>query len=134
MMTSALSMMLAANKMSGGDNLNRSTTNQYLSEFLNSLNTSGLQLFKLQLKVWCSIILLRNIAPKVGLCNGTRLIVVKCALRVIETRILTGDKFGNLCLILRILLSPSSKDLPFHMTRSQFSGLTYAMTINKLLG
>lgn len=126
---------LAADKVSDGDELCRSTTNQYPSEFLNSLNPPGLPPFKLELKVGCPIILLRNIAPKDGLCNGTRLMVVKCASRVIEARILTGDKSSNLCFIPRISLSPSSKDLPFQMTRRQFPiRLTYAMTINKSQG
>ena len=121
--------------MSDGDELDPTITNRYPNEYLNSLNPPGLPPFKLEIKVGCPIMLLRNIAPKDRLCNGTRLMVVRCATRVIEAKILNGDKVGNLVFILRILLSPSSLDLPFQMTRRQFPiRLTYAMTINKSQG
>ncbi|GJS23421.1 ATP-dependent DNA helicase PIF1-like protein [Tanacetum coccineum] len=48
--------------------------NFYHMEFLNSLNVSGLPPRVLRLKIGCPIILLRNLDPSVGLCNGTRLI------------------------------------------------------------
>ena len=76
---------LAADKMADSYEVDRSITNRYPNECLNSLNPPGLPPFKLDLKVGCPIMLLRNIAPKDGLCNGTRLMVVRCATRVIET-------------------------------------------------
>ncbi|KAF7120259.1 hypothetical protein RHSIM_Rhsim13G0061500 [Rhododendron simsii] len=77
----------------------------------------------------------RNIAPKAGLCNGTRLMVVRCASRIIEALILSGEKFGNLAFIPRITLTPSSSEFPFRMTRRQFPiRLAYALTINKSQG
>ncbi|KAG5562227.1 hypothetical protein RHGRI_005083 [Rhododendron griersonianum] len=63
--------------MSFDDAHDRNITNRYPNEYLNSLNPSGLLPFKLDLKVGCPIMLLRNIAPKGGLCNGTRLMIVK---------------------------------------------------------
>ncbi|KAK9053704.1 hypothetical protein SSX86_024778 [Deinandra increscens subsp. villosa] len=48
--------------------------NLYPVEFLNMLNVSGVPPHKRRLKVGCPIILLRNIDPSHGLCNGTRLI------------------------------------------------------------
>src|SRR5438270_10509732 len=47
---------------------------QYPIEFLNSLTIGGLPSHKLSLKVGSPIILLRNLNPSDGLCNGTRLI------------------------------------------------------------
>ncbi|GAB2278777.1 hypothetical protein Dimus_039305 [Dionaea muscipula] len=123
---------LAADKM---DETNRETANRFPQEYLNSLDPAGLPPFKLDLKVGVPIILLRNIAPKEGLCNGTRLLVVKCAGRVIQAQILTGDKKGNLVLIPRITLTPSTTEIPFKMSRRQFPiRLAFAMTINKSQG
>ncbi|XP_028102779.1 ATP-dependent DNA helicase PIF7-like [Camellia sinensis] len=95
-------------------------------------NPPGLPAFKLELKVGCPIMLLRNIAPKDGLCNGTRLMVSRCNTRIIEAQILTREKFDNLVFIPRISLTPSSSEMPFRMTRRQFPvRLAYALTINK---
>jgi len=49
----------------------------YPEEFLNSYNSATLPKHKLLLKVGAPIILLRNLDPINGLCNGTRLIVTK---------------------------------------------------------
>ncbi|XP_028059216.1 ATP-dependent DNA helicase PIF1-like [Camellia sinensis] len=126
---------LAADKMAEDDEIDPSITNRYPNEFLNSLDPFGLLAFKVELKVGCPIMLLRNIAPKDGLCNGTRLMVSRCNTHIIEARILTGEKFGNLAFIPRISLTPSSTEMPFRMTRRQFPvGLAYALTINKSQG
>src|ERR1044072_9186177 len=47
----------------------------YSPEFLRSLKISDLPPGELKLKIGVPIILLRNLNPSVGLCNGTRLIV-----------------------------------------------------------
>ncbi|XP_052177595.1 uncharacterized protein LOC127791659 [Diospyros lotus] len=126
---------LAADKMSGDNEVDPTITNRYPNEYLNSLDPPGLPTFKLELKVGCPIILLRNIAPKDGLCNGTRLMVTRCDTRIIEAQILTGEKFDNLAFIPRISLAPSSSEMPFQMTRRQFPiRLAYALTINKSQG
>ncbi|XP_034601220.1 uncharacterized protein [Setaria viridis] len=49
--------------------------NYYPSEFLNTLTPNGLPPHLLKLKIGCPVILLRNIDPANGLCNGTRLVV-----------------------------------------------------------
>ncbi|CAD6210906.1 unnamed protein product [Miscanthus lutarioriparius] len=49
----------------------------YPTEFLNTICMSGLPDHHLQLKVGVPIMLLRNLDPTKGLCNGTRLIVTQ---------------------------------------------------------
>ncbi len=52
-------------------------------EFINSLDVPGMPLHELQLKKGCPVILLRNLDPEKGLCNGTRLIVHAISPRVL---------------------------------------------------
>lgn len=102
------------------------------TEFLNSLNPSGLSPHKLVLKVGCPVILLRNLNPP-KLCNGTRLLIKSLKTFIIECTILTGCGTGEDVLIPRIPLIPS--DLPFQFKRLQFPvKLSFAMTINKAQG
>jgi ATP-dependent DNA helicase PIF1 len=49
--------------------------NYYPAEFLNTLTPNDLPPHVLKLKVGCPVILLRNIDPTNGLCNGTSLVV-----------------------------------------------------------
>ena len=49
--------------------------------------------------------LLRNLYPSEGLCNGTRMIVVHLAQRCIEVQILRGNFDGKRKLIPHILLA-----------------------------
>jgi len=49
--------------------------NTYPSEFLNTLEVSGIPSHKLLFKIGAPVMLLRNLDPSAGLCNGTRLII-----------------------------------------------------------
>ena len=108
----------------------------YASEYLNTINLSSLPPHLLKLKVGASVILLRNLSPSTGMCNGTRLRVVRISQRVIECEILAGKYAGNMVLIPRIpLASSSTADLPFDFQRTQFPiRLAFAMTIKKAQG
>ncbi|KAF5390318.1 hypothetical protein D9757_002964 [Collybiopsis confluens] len=44
---------------------------QYPVEYLNSINGSGLPISRLQLKIGCPIMILRNLDISAGVCNGT---------------------------------------------------------------
>ncbi len=109
----------------------------YPPEYLRSLKASGLPLGELHLKVGCPVILLRNLAPSQGLCNGTRLIVRRVSDRVLEAQIMGGKYDGDIVLIPRITLNPASSngDFPFKLSRRQFPvRLAFAMSINKAQG
>ncbi|MDQ1532071.1 MAG: hypothetical protein QOE37_2176 [Microbacteriaceae bacterium] len=105
----------------------------YPVEYLNTLNCSGLPLAKLNLKPGCPLMLLRNLDPLNGLCNGTRMILLRIKPRVLECRILGGD--GKTVFIPRISIEPSEGDLHIPLSRRQFPvRLAFAMTINKSQG
>ncbi|AQK53977.1 hypothetical protein ZEAMMB73_Zm00001d051300, partial [Zea mays] len=57
------------------DNAMDDPHNYYPPEFLNTLTPNGLPPHVLKLKIGCPIILLRNIDPANGLCNGTGLAI-----------------------------------------------------------
>ena len=79
--------------------------------------------------------LMRNLNPLIGLCNGTRLICLFFSPHLIETEIITGVHSGQKVLIPRISFIPSDVQLPFEFKRRQFLILpAFAMTINKAQG
>ncbi|XP_076882479.1 uncharacterized protein LOC143530956 [Bidens hawaiensis] len=107
----------------------------YPVEYLNLLNINSLPPHVLELKVNAPIILLRNLNPNDGLCNGTRLIITQLLPTTIEARIMTGKFIGRRLYIPKISLSYKDKELPFEFKRKQFPiKLCYAMTINKSQG
>ncbi|KAL4585914.1 hypothetical protein LXL04_010541 [Taraxacum kok-saghyz] len=98
--------------------------------------SGGLPPHYLRLKVGCPVILLRNIDPGNGLCNGTRLICRSFQPHVIDAEIAVGQHAGKMVFLPRIPLSPSDDDMfPFKLERKQFPvRLCFAMTINKAQG
>ena len=78
--------------------------------------------------------LLRNIDPTRGLCNDTRLVVIRIGSYMFQAR-LANKPGGSLELIPRFTLSTQEGELPFTLTREQFPiKLCFAMTINKSQG
>ena len=78
--------------------------------------------------------LLRNIDPKAGLCNGTRLIVKEIGSYVLKVAVMKAVDDGNeqIELIPRITLNTMEDEYPFILSRTQFPvKLSFAMTINK---
>ncbi|ONM09527.1 hypothetical protein ZEAMMB73_Zm00001d034078 [Zea mays] len=110
--------------------------NYYPPEFLNTLTPNGLPPHVLKLKIGCPVILLRNIDPANGLCNGTRLVVRGFQRNSIDAEIVLGQHVGKRIFLPRIPLCPSDEEMfPFQFKRKQFPvRLSFAMTVNKAQG
>ena len=80
--------------------------------------------------------LLRNIDPTNGLCNGTRLVVRGFQKNSIDAEIVLGQHAGMRIFLPRIPLCPSDDEMfPFQFKRKQFPiRLSFAMTVNKAQG
>ena len=103
----------------------------YSPEVLHSYSPSGFPLARLSLKVGCPVMILRNLQPREGVCNGSRGIVTRISTRILEVRLFNGATV----LIPRIKMISADPDLPFKLRRLQFPvSLSFAMTINKSQG
>ncbi|XP_027171842.1 uncharacterized protein LOC113771461 [Coffea eugenioides] len=105
-------------------------------DFLNSQNPKGLPPHKLVLKENCPIMLMRNLNPTEGLCNGTRLICRELRQNTICAEIAFGQHQGKRIFLPKIPMQVSDNDkngLPF--IRTQFPvRVCFALTINKSQG
>src|SRR5436190_8580 len=117
------------------DDSNTEQPQLYSPEFLRSLKIPGFPPGELKLKVGIPIMLLRNLNPSEGLCNGTRLICRGLHNKVIDAKIITGPYVSNRVFIPRISLIPSDTSLPFVLKRRQFPvRVAFSMTVNKAQG
>ncbi|CAN7045147.1 unnamed protein product [Brassica rapa subsp. trilocularis] len=74
-----------------------SVNNEALSaDFLNTIKVPGLPNHSLRLKVGCPVMVLRNIAPSDGLMNGTRLQITQLMDFMVQARIITGERIGEI--------------------------------------
>ena len=79
--------------------------------------------------------LIRNLDPTEGQCNGTRLQITGLAKHILQAKIITGTRVGETVFLHRVLIEPSDSKLPFKMRRRQFPlKVAFAMTINKSQG
>ena len=112
---------------------NQTDSGRFTVEYLNTLQPTGFPPHELQLKTGMPLMLLRNLMPKEGLCNGTHLIFQ----RVVHSRILECliSHSNRKVLIPRIKLIPREGEFPFDWERRQFPVIpAFAMTINKSQG
>ena len=104
-------------------------------EFLNSLTPSGMPPYSLRLRHGAVVIILRNIDKERGICNGTRCLVLKTTMRMMDVRILTGRSAGQRYLLPRIPFLSGATEFPFIFRRRQFPvRLAWAMSIHKAQG
>jgi ATP-dependent DNA helicase PIF1 len=89
----------------------------YPTEYLHMITVFGLPLHKLTLKVGSPVMVLRNLNPAEGVCNGTRGIITRITNRVLELHLLEGDHDGQLVFLLRIKCYPSNAQIPFQLCR-----------------
>ena len=87
-----------------------SPSNQLPSEYLCSINSSNLPPSELRLKPGCPVILLQNLAPAQGLCNGTRMTIFRMSDHVLKAQIIGGDHHEEVVFIPRLSLTPSSSE------------------------
>lgn len=101
-------------------------------EYLRSINSSSLPPGELNLKIGCPVILLRNLSPAQGLCNGTRMVITQMGNRVLEVRLLGGERDGQLALIPRISLIPtSSTEVSFQFKTAPISSSFGICTVHQ---
>jgi ATP-dependent exoDNAse (exonuclease V) alpha subunit len=104
-------------------------------EYLHTLETSGIPPARLTLKVGAPAILMRNMNPVKGFCNGTRCIVKRMHSRALEIEIASAEYQGRCTTLPRILCNSKVSDFGFLLTRRQFPvQLCFAMSINKSQG
>jgi ATP-dependent DNA helicase PIF1 len=104
-------------------------------EFLRAQNPSGLPPARLELKIGTSVICFRNLFPREGLCNETRIIIIKLREYFIKIKIIGGQFYGKDRVILRITFITDIEKGAWKYSRKQFlMRLCFTMTINKAQG
>ena len=107
----------------------------YAVEYLQSINLASLPPSCLRLRIGVPLILIWNLSPKQGMCNGTRLRLLGISRNCLQVATLGGKWDGEIRLLPRIKLRTTDEDLPFILERKQFPvRVCFAMTVNKSQG
>ena len=118
------------------DNLdNPEDTFRFNTEYLNTLSPMGLPEHRLYLKKGIVLMLLRNLNPSQGLCNGTHLILHRVENRVVLHCTICGDINRRIVKIPRVTLRPREGEFASEWSRRQFPVRpAFSFTINKAQG
>jgi ATP-dependent DNA helicase PIF1 len=84
------------------------THNLYQQELLNSTSQGSIPPHILKEKKGAPLMLLRNIDPRYGLCNGTRLLCRGLFKNMLDVKILIGSKAGKRAFLPRIKLKTNA--------------------------
>ena len=106
-------------------------------KFLRTLDPSDLPPGDPKMKLGSPLILLWNLCPARGLCNGTRMILLWMSRWVLEVKLIGGEYNGQLALIPQITLSPTEGQtgIVFVLKRWQFPvHLAFVLMINRVQG
>jgi ATP-dependent DNA helicase PIF1 len=90
-------------------------------DFLHALHPPSLPLSELNMKIGCPLILLRNLDPSQGLCNGTRMVLRHAYRRLLEVEIIGGDHHKQKAFIPRITLKQTTIPSFFNDDNSLFA-------------
>ena len=100
-------------------------------EYINKETPPGFPQHKLKLKVNAPIMLLRNIDPANGHCNGTKYVIKSMTENVLDAVVASGKHAGKRLFIPRISLS-TDDSYAYIMQRKQFPvRLAFGITANK---
>lgn len=101
-------------------------------ESMATFDHPGVPLNVLLLKKGCIVMLMKNLNPSAGLCNGTRMVVEAVTDLNLSCRLLSNNTLVN---IPRCKTTVDKKKAPFEFERTQFPVcLAYSITINKSQG
>ncbi|KAA6390195.1 MAG: putative ATP-dependent DNA helicase PIF1 [Streblomastix strix] len=114
---------------------NGESLDEITRDVLNNLTPAALPSHILNIKIGASVMLLRNMNIKLGLCNGTRLKVIAIKPSVIQCNILTGPTAGTVVFVQKMDITTTDTDYQFILHRHYFPlKQCYAMIINKSQG
>ena len=102
-------------------------------EVLNSMTPSGMPSHILSLKVGQPVILLTNLDVRAGLCNGTRMTVVRPERHVVLCRVSVGANAGKEVFVGRVGFRSKEEQMNFDRLQIPLR-LAYAITVHKAQG
>ena len=103
------------------DEIEGDTHNLYQHEFINSIAQGSIPPHILKVKKVAPLMLSRNIDPRYGMCNGTRVLCRGLFKNMLHVEILTGNNTGKRAFLPRIKLNTNvSSGLPLCLVENSF--------------